>query len=132
MPNTLSGIFLPAGIAEHEIAGAKVRRLRRYDFGNAAAGHHGVRLHCRAIGGAVHPGAVGGVQRDQPRAQQRLAVLRLGHGAVDQLEMSGRELSARLLHQQDLAIDGGIHAVLPWMCPMQSVPCKSGKIPCLA
>jgi hypothetical protein len=53
----------------------------------------------------VHPGAVGGVERDQPRAHQRFAVLRLRHGAIGELEMFGTEFSARLFHQQDLTID---------------------------
>ena len=61
----------------------------------------------------MHPGAVGGVERDVARAHQHLAVLRLGHLAVGQLEMLGPEFSGRLFDQQDLAIDDVVHGVSP-------------------
>src|SRR5882757_6483595 len=61
----------------------------------------------------MHPGAVGGVERNVARAHQRLAVLRLGNRGIGHLEMFGSELAARLFDQQDLAIDGGVHGVLP-------------------
>src|SRR5262245_63769246 len=76
----------------------------------------------------MHPGAVGGVERNQARAQQRFALLRLWHRAVDELEMLRSKLSARLLHQQDLAIDGGVHGALLLDVLIQPVHCKIREI----
>ena len=104
-------VFLPAGIAEHDVAGHKPRRLRRHDFGDAAAGHHRVGLDRGAIGRAMHPCPVGGVERDIAHAQQRLAVFRFRDGRLGHPEMFRPEFSGRLLHQQDLAIDVVVHGV---------------------
>ena len=106
-------VMAGGGIAE--VVSSKAPGLSPGDivFGDTAAGHHGVGLDRRAIGGAMHPGAVGGVERNVARAHQRLAVLRLGNRGVGHLEMFGPELAARLFDQQDLAIDGGVHGVLP-------------------
>jgi len=105
------GVILPAGVAEHDIAGRKSRRFRGYDFRNAAARHHSVGLDGGAIGGAVHPGPVGGIQRDITCPHQYLAIPRLRHGAFDHPEMLRPQFPGRLLDQQDLAVDGVAHDV---------------------
>ena len=111
-------IILPAGIAEHDVARLEVRRFRGHDFGDAAAGHHGVGFDRGAIGGAVHPGPVGGIERDVARPHQRLAIPRLGHGRLRHLEMLRPQFAGRLLHQKDLAIDGVVHGVSPSVCSL--------------
>jgi hypothetical protein len=55
-------VILPPRVTEYDVARRKPRRLGGYDFGNAAAGHYGVRLDRSAIGCAVHPGPVGSVE----------------------------------------------------------------------
>jgi hypothetical protein len=114
------GVILPAGIAEHDIAGREACGLRGDDLRDAAAGHHRVGLDRGAIGGAVHPGPVGGVERDITRSNQHLAVLRRGHRAIDHLEMFRPELAGRFLDQQNLTIDGVAHDVLSPRCHSSS------------
>ena len=113
MPGEHGGIILPAGVTEHDIARRKSRCFRGHDFCNAAARHHGVGLDRSAVGGAVHPCPVGGVQRDIACLHKHLAVLRFGNAPVDQLEMFGSQLAGRLLDQQDLTIDRVVHGVSP-------------------
>ncbi|MHC2531184.1 hypothetical protein ACVJMY_000753 [Bradyrhizobium diazoefficiens] len=64
----------------------------------------------------MHPGAVGGVERDVTHAQQSLAVLRLRHRAVDHLEMFRAELAAGFFDQKNLAIDAAAHGVSLSVC----------------
>ncbi|MGY3121781.1 hypothetical protein ACVWXQ_005718 [Bradyrhizobium sp. S3.14.4] len=59
----------------------------------------------------MHPGAVGGVERDVTHLQQGLAVLRLRHRTLDHLEVLGTELAAGLFDQKNLAIDAAAHGV---------------------
>src|ERR1700733_6945238 len=121
------GIVLPAGIAEHKVTRPPAPARRRHDFGDATAGHHGVGLDRRAIGRAVHPGAVGGVQRNVAHPQQRLAVLWLRDGGFGHFEVLRTKLAGRLLDQQNLTIDGVVHGVPPeyWL----SVPARVQKTP---
>ena len=59
----------------------------------------------------MHPGAVGGIERDIARPQQRLAVFRLRDGGLGHLEMLRPQFPGRLLDQQNLTIDGVVHGV---------------------
>jgi hypothetical protein len=102
-------IVLPAGVAEYEVAGVKSRRFRRHHLGNATSRHHGVGFDGRAIRRAMHPGAIGGIERDVADAQQCLAMPRFGNRGIGQLEMLRPEFPGRLLDQQDLAIDARAH-----------------------
>src|SRR4030081_3659788 len=108
-------VILPAGIAEHDVARSKALRVGRNDLGDAAAGHDRVGLDRRAVGRAVHPGPVSGVQRDIAHPQQHLALLRLRDGAFEHFEMLRPEFPGRLFNQQDLAIDSVVHRV-PSVC----------------
>src|SRR5205807_1097022 len=79
----------------------------------AAAGHHRVGLDRCAIGRAMHPGAVGGIERNIMHAKQRFAVLWFRNGRACDSEMLGAELAGRLLHQQHLSIDTRAHGTPP-------------------
>ena len=98
------GVVLPAGIAEHQIAGGEARRIGFHHFGNGAARHHGIGLDGCTVGRTLHPGAVGRIERDVKHPQQNLAVLGFGNGCFRHLEILGQQLSGRLLDQQNLTI----------------------------
>jgi hypothetical protein len=95
----------------HDVTGRKPRRFRADDLGDGAAGHHAVGFHGRTISRAMHPRAVRRIERDVAHAHQRLTVLWRRDRALDHLEMLGSKLAARLLDQEDLAIDGRAHGV---------------------
>src|SRR5215212_6415503 len=77
----------------------------------------------------MHPGAVGGIQRNIAHAQQRLAVLWLRHGSLRQLEMLRAELSGGLLDQQDLTVHIVAHQTASLCCFFRSSERAPGSPP---
>ena len=70
------GIILPAERAAHDVAGRKpVRRARAHDA-DAVAVHDVAGADPLAVGVALHPGPVRGVERQQDRPDLHLTVLR--------------------------------------------------------
>src|SRR6516162_7640880 len=120
-----SRIILPAGVAKHDVTGCQARRPGCDDFGDRAACHNRVGFDSRAIRRAMHPGAVGGIERDEARAQQSFAVIRFRDRRAGQLEMFRSELSAWLFDQQDLAIDSRVHGVPPVTCDDYCSSCRA-------
>ena len=99
------GIVLPAGVGEHEIPGLQVVGIGFNDFRNPAPRHHLPALQGGTIGRALHPGPVGGVQRDVAGLQQHLSLARRRSLAAPEREMLGREpLGAGEPLQHDLTI----------------------------
>ena len=59
------GVFLPPDFAGDHVTRRVVRALRADHLSDGVAMHHVAALDRRLVRGADHPGAVGGVQREQ-------------------------------------------------------------------
>jgi len=77
----------------------------------------------------MHPGPVGGVQRNIAHPQQGFAVPGLRNRRLRHLEVFGPEFPGRFLDQQDLAIDAVIHGIpsLTWqfLAVLDAIDCVS-------
>jgi len=127
---------------EHEIARHQFGRLRRHHFGDAAAGHHGVGLDRRAIGRAVHPGAVGGVEfllhvrqrlvAQQPRNRQRhrreyLAVIGDGKAALHFHDLFDRHAHVGIVDTNDVDVVRVMADTARYRAGLQSEPFRQAE-----
>jgi hypothetical protein len=64
-----------------------------------------------ARGCAVHPGPVGGIERNITHPQQGFAVPGVWNASLGHLEMLRSQFPGRLVHQQNLAIDTIAHGI---------------------
>ena len=61
----------------------------------------------------MHPGAVGGIERNVTDPQQRLAVPGFGNRGLGQLEMFRPEFARGFFNQKDLPVGGAGHVQFP-------------------
>ena len=59
----------------------------------------------------MHPGAVGGIERNVADPQQRFAVPGFGYRGIGQFEMLRPEFAGGFFDQKDLAVGGAGHDV---------------------
>src|SRR5439155_13440037 len=102
-------ILLPARLALDDRAWRNRRTVGCDHFTQGAARHHFPGAELLAVGPALHPRAVGRVDREQDRADEQLAGAGIADGRVDQLELRFLELAPRALDQQDLAVGAFSH-----------------------
>ena len=101
-------VVLPAGVAEHQIAGAELRMLGGDDAVDRAA-HHGLaQRHRRRVDRPdfVHQVAHVRIERKVQRAQQHLPFVRRRDGGFVETEVLRRRQAARARGEDDAAIDG--------------------------
>ena len=107
------GVILPAQRAADDIAGREPLRLARDDDADAVAVHDVAGADPLAVGVALHPGPVGGVEREQQGADLDLAGLRRRRRAGAHLEMAVLQLAGRSFDQEDLTVRFGHRAFPP-------------------
>ena len=86
-------IVLPASVGEHEISRLEAGGPRGDHLGDRDPGHDGAGPDGGAIGRTLHPGAIGGVERDELGAHEDLAVLRFGRHPLAQRKVFRGKLS---------------------------------------
>ena len=103
-------VALPAGLAEHQVAGFEIGVLRGFDARDGATDHHLADRDRRGVGRRVaHATAHIRVEREVERAQQQLPGGRRRKHALFKAEIVRRRRTVRARGEDDAAVDGVGH-----------------------
>ena len=95
-------IFPPAAIGADQVSGCVIGVVGLDHFTQNAAGHDVTTFNGVAIGCALHPGAIGRIQRDVSCLDQNFAVARRRNGGCFQPEIVFRQFPLRNGREDEL------------------------------